>query len=174
MRLRMSKSYTDELRGSNQQNVNPPSEEISHTSLGTNNTVKPTVSSLSLPQVRFHTKLTSSSKSAITLRDHIKVNPVNKSILVTTHTDDDNEKEEVSTCKTVIRNNNQLTVPPTGDYCIRISNVSSTSDEQPEIVFNDSRLSDALGYLRMYKSQNRIQYNALQFNDREDLQVNRN
>jgi hypothetical protein len=46
------------------------------------------------------------------------------------------------------------------------------TDEQKQIEYNETRFSDALGYLRMYKNHNRIQFNSLQFNDREDLQVN--
>ena len=53
----------------------------------------------------------------------------------------------------------------------RLLNTPSIDDEQQEVEFNDTRLSDVLGYLRMYQNDNRIQFNSLQFNDREDLQV---
>ncbi len=59
------------------------------------------------------------------------------------------------------------------DYRIRISNTTSIDDEQQDIPLNESRLSDALGYLRMYQNNNRVQFNALQYNDRVDLQVNK-
>ncbi|CAF4492269.1 unnamed protein product, partial [Rotaria sp. Silwood2] len=68
-------------------------------------------------------------------------------------------------------NNNRLTAPPNGDYCIRIAHTSTICREQQQIELTETRLTDALGYLRMYKSHNRIQFNSLQFNDREDLQV---
>ena len=74
--------------------------------------------------------------------------------------------------KPAIKNNNRLTVPAVGDYCIRMPNTPSIYGEQHQVEFNETRLSDALGYLRMYKNHNRIQFNSLQFNDRVDLQVN--
>ncbi|CAF1066670.1 unnamed protein product [Adineta steineri] len=88
---------------------------------------------------------------------------------------EDIKKEDIKT-EVVLRqaphkHNNKLTVPPVGDYCIRISNTPSMVDEQQELGFNDSRLSDALGYLRMYKNRNRVQLNTLQFDDREDLEI---
>ena len=74
--------------------------------------------------------------------------------------------------KPAIKNNNRLTVPSVGDFCIRIPDrLSTITDEQQQLDMNETRLSDALGYLRMYKNQNRIQFNSLQCNDREDLQV---
>ena len=77
--------------------------------------------------------------------------------------------------KSAMKNSSQhhLAVPPAGDFCIRIPNVSASCDEpgQQHTGSPETRLSDALGYLRMYKNHNRIQFDALQCNDRQDLQV---
>ncbi|CAF1262677.1 unnamed protein product [Adineta steineri] len=89
---------------------------------------------------------------------------------------DEQQIKPMTRLKPAIKNNNnnnpnRLTVPSIGDYCIRISNISTDNYEQKHIEFSETRFSDALGYLRMYKNHNRIQFNTLQFNDREDLQV---
>jgi hypothetical protein len=153
--------YINELRGKNQQNIDSENENSnrSSTHTNTNNNIQSKASSLSLPQVRFHTKIPSSCQSAITLR-----NPN----LTNTTTDDNDNKEDKT-----IQNNNQLIVPSIDDYRIRISNTSSIDDESQNIAFNETRISDALGYLRMYQNRNRVQFNALEFNDRADLQVNK-
>ncbi len=175
MRSRMSKTYIDQLRGPSQTNINPPmdinnNENVNSSSLHKKNNVKQkAASSLSLPQVRFQKKLTSACQSAITLLDHRKLNSTDKSILSDINSDDGTE--EIRTSKPSFKCNNQLTVPPICDYSIRISNTPSICDEQQETGLNDSRSSDALGYLHMYQNHNRIQFSALQFNDREDLQV---
>ena len=169
MRSRMSRSYINELRGKSQQNINSPNENLPHLSTRANdsNDIQPKPSSLSLPYVRFHKKLSSSCQSAITLRD------LNKSDLTDLSRDENNNKEENLRTKSTSKTNNQLIVPSRDDYRIRISNTTSIEDEQQDIPFNESRLSDALGYLRMYQNHNRVQFNALQFNDRVDLQVNK-
>jgi len=169
MRSRMSKTYIAELRGQSQQDINPQTEVNNNENVNTKTNVKPKSSSLSLPQVRFQNTLTSSSYSASTLLEHSKLNSIDRSTSTNRNSEDSNV--EIGTSKPSIRCNNHLTVPPIGDHCIRISNTSSICDEQQELGFNDSRVSDALGYLRMYQNHNRIQFNALQFNDREDLQV---
>jgi hypothetical protein len=87
----------------------------------------------------------------------------------TNTTTDDNDNKE----NKIIQNNNQLSVPSIDDYRIRISNTSSIDDEQHDIAFNDTRISDALGYLRMYQNHSRVQFNTFEFNDRVDLQVNK-
>ncbi len=173
MRTRMSKTYIEELRGPNQRDINPQidvNNNENNISSSINDNVKLKSSSVSLPHVRFQTKLTSSCQSAITLLDHSKLSSTNKSNL-TERISDDTTQEEIRTSKPIIKNNNQLTIPASGDYCIRMSNTPSMYDEQQANGLNDSRTSDALGYLHMYQSHNRVQYNKLQFNDREDLQV---
>ncbi|CAM4881287.1 unnamed protein product [Rotaria socialis] len=67
--------------------------------------------------------------------------------------------------------NSRLTAPINSDYCIRMPNTSTMYRQQQQIELKETRSSDALGYLRMYKNHNRIQFNSLQFNDREDLQI---
>ncbi|CAF2124187.1 unnamed protein product [Rotaria magnacalcarata] len=67
--------------------------------------------------------------------------------------------------------NSRLTAPTNSDYCIRVPNTSTMYRQQQQIELKETRSSDALGYLRMYKNHNRIQFNSLQFNDREDLQI---
>jgi hypothetical protein len=174
MRTRMSKTYIEELRGPTQKDIN---SQIGVNNNGTimsssiNDNIKLKSSSVSLPHVRFKTKLTSSCQSAITLLDHSKLNSRNKSNLIERISDDTIQEEIITTSKPIIKNNNQLKIPTIGDYCVRISNTPSMSDEQQANGLNDSRTSDALGYLHMYQNHNRIQFNTLQFNDREDLQV---
>ena len=168
MRKRMSRSYIGELRGSNAQNLNPQIEVIDD--VDTDGELRSQISSLSLPpQVHFYTKIPSVRQSAITLDEHQKLNSTHKSCLT--------EKSIIEIDKPTqppVKGNTQLLVPPVGDYCLRISNTPSMfDDEQSELVLNDTRVSDALGYLHMYNNQNRIQFGTLQFNDREDLQVRR-
>jgi hypothetical protein len=127
-------------------------------------------SSLSLPQIKFQKKLKPSCQSAINLRGRPDTSSRKKSILPVIQADDDDE-EEMTTCILPNKNSNQLTVPSEGDCCIRMSNTPSMCDEQQETGFNDTRMSDVLGYLRMYQNNNRIQFNSLEFNDRNDLQV---
>ena len=81
------------------------------------------------------------------------------------------DEEPIPTEPALEKGSDRLTVAPVGDYCIRMSNTLSTDDDQQDIELNESRPSDALGYLRMYQNDNRVRYNALEFNDREDLQV---
>jgi len=174
MRMRMSKSYIDGLRGSNPQDIKPQietnnNETTIRSSQQTNNPVKSTFSSLSLPQVKFQKKLKPSCQSAINIRDRTDLHSRKKLILPVIHADD--IEEETTTILPSNKNSTQLTVPSEGECCIRMSNTPSISDEQQEFEFNDTRLSDVLGYLRMYQNQNRIQFNSLEFNDREDLQV---
>jgi hypothetical protein len=167
MRNRMSKSYIDELRGPNKMMDINNNENETRSSQDTNHVVQPKASSLSLPQIKFQNKLKFlTSQSALSLGKHNNSTIITKSSLMGSNTD-----EQLTTQKTVFINNNQLTVPSVGDYCLRISNTPSMCEEQQETEFNDSRLSDALGYLRMYQNQNRVQINSLEFNDREDLQV---
>ncbi|CAF1117807.1 unnamed protein product [Rotaria sp. Silwood1] len=136
--------------------------------------------------------------SIITEVNSSNIHTVDKSILMNPHelenmTVEDIEKlayekddiksteqqiKTITILKPAIKNNNnnnnsnhRLTAPANGDYCIRIANTSTICREQQQIELHETRLSDALGYLRMYKSHNRIQFNSLQFNDREDLQV---
>jgi len=173
MRTRMSKTYIEELRGPSQKDINSQigvNNNGNIMSSSINDNIKLKSSSVSLPQVRFKTKLTSSCQSAITLLDHSKLNSTNKSN-ITERISDDTIQEEIIPSKPIIKNNNQLKIPTIGDYRIRISNTPSMSDEQQVNGLNDSRTSDALGYLHMYQNHNRIQFNTLQFNDREDLQV---
>jgi hypothetical protein len=175
MRARMSKNYINQLRGTSQLNIKRQSDINNNKNRissprHTKENVKSKASSLSLPQVRFQKKLTTSYQSAITLSDHSRLNSINRSIL--TDIISAGSEEEITTIQPPNKGNNQLTVPPVGDYCMRISNTPSVCDEeQHEGGLNDSRLSDALGYLHMYQNHNRIQFNALEFNDREDLQV---
>ena len=190
MRSRMSRSYINELRGSNAKELEDPNDmnnnENLTSSIQSDDLLKTKVSSMSLPQVMFHTKLSPSSHSVTTLRDRIKFNSANPSIISATTTCDEKEEPPINTttataiCKPIIKNNHHLTVPASGDYCLRISNASSsTCDDDPKIsqqansqmILNDSRTSDVLGYLHMYQNNNRIQFSTIQFNDREDLQV---
>lgn len=192
MRSRMSRSYINELRGSNGKeldsgnNPNKP-DNVTSSSIQSNDILKTKVSSMSLPQVLFHTKLSPASHSVTTLRDHIKFNSTNPSIISAITSCDEKEEMPVpitttapTICKPIIKNNHHLTVPASGDYCLRISDASSsTCDDDlqspqhghPPMILNDSRTSDVLGYLHMYQNNNRIQFSTIQFNDREDLQV---
>jgi hypothetical protein len=184
----MSKSYIDELRGKHQQemDMNNNNNENSNRSSRTNS-LQPRAISIAFK--RESKNLCSSCQSTISLRDielnsEEKNHPVlEKSVLINPNDLEHltveeieriaYEKEEIkpkTILKPAIKNHNRLTVPAVGDYCIRIPNISICS-EQHQVDFNETRLSDALGYLRMYKNHNRIQFNSLQFNDREDLQV---
>ncbi len=165
MRSRMSRSYINELRGSIEQNSIPQidinnNDNLHSPSLQSTDHLKSKASSISLPQVQFHTKLSSNFQSAITLLDHSQLNST---------VNDLPKKTPVN--KPILKDTNRLTVPTTGDYCLRISNTSSISNDEQRINHNDSRVSDVLGYLRMYQNNNRLEFNALRLNDREDLQV---
>lgn len=168
MRTRMSKSYIDELRGSDSQASLPPGDEATSNSLSEQDCqVKTQPSSMSLPHIRFKKNLLTNHQSAITLTEHYKLHSTQKSCLAGKSLTEANKPTEAPT-----KGNNQLSVPPVGDYCLRISNTPSMyEDEQNEMPFNETRVSDALGYIQMYHDQNRIQFNTLEFNDREDLQV---
>lgn len=174
MRSRMSRTYISELRGSvdteqSQSLDMSKAERIYRPSLKAARMNKPKSCSLSLPPVRFQTTLTPSCHSSVTLYDHPRLHPTAESVVTDVHTTEENDDAPVR--EVAFKQNNRLTVPPVGDYCLRVSNSPSANEEQPESVLNDSRISDALGYLRMYECQNRVQINTLQFNDREDLQV---
>ena len=164
MRSRMSRSYINELRGSTEQNSIPQidvnnNDNQKSLSLQSDNHLKSKTSSISLPQVRFHNKLSTAFQSAVTIIDHSKLNSiVNFS------------PEKILLDKPTPSDTNRLTVPGTGDCSLRISNTSSISDDERRISY-ESRASDVLGYSRMYQNNNRLQFNALRFNDREDLQV---
>jgi hypothetical protein len=84
----------------------------------------------------------SSCQLSITLRDPNLTN---------TTTDENDNKEDK-----IIQNNNQLIVPSIDDYRIRISDTSSIDDESQNIGFNETRISDALGYLGMCQNHNRV------------------
>ena len=128
--------------------------------------------SLSLPQVRFQKTLRSSGQSAITLPAREKSSCKRKSVEFNTSVDNHKEETVSRASRPIIKDTNRLAVSAIGDYCLRMSNTPSMEDEiQADIAFNDSRASDVLGYLHMYQNKNRIQFNTLQFNDREDLQV---
>jgi hypothetical protein len=174
----MSKSYINELRGSVEHNPIPQIDVNNNAnatlpSIQSIDNLKSKASSISLPQARFHDKLTVNFQSAITLLDHSKLNSTNKSIINDIDMTDHQEKTPTANKSILKDTTNRLTVPATGDYCLRISNASSICDEEKEqrITFNDSRVSDVLGYLHMYQNNNRLQFNGLRFNDREDLQV---
>ena len=182
MRSRMSRSYINELRGSNGKELEAPMNMNNHgnvasSSIQTCDVRRSKMSSMSLPEIIFHNKLSPSSHSATSLREQSKLNTPERSI-VNEVTTSDRPKDEIppTTYKPIIKNN-RLTVPPSGDYCLRISNVSSICDDEqqpqqnPQTMLNDSRGSDVLGYLHMYQNNNRIQFNTIEFNDREDLQV---
>jgi hypothetical protein len=202
MRSRMSKSYIDELRGTHQREMNSQidlnnnNDNSSHCSLSRTDSIQPKSISVSFPTVKNPNKVfCTSCQSTFSLPDTelnpLDLNAFNKQILMDPNELENMTVEEIekyayekddiitdeppikrtTILKSVIKNNNRLTVPAVSDYCIKIPNtVSICSEQQSE--FNETRLSDALGYLRMYKNRNRIQFNTLQFNDREDLQVN--
>lgn len=96
-------------------------------------------------------------------------------------TQTEQQTKSIKIIKPVIKTNNstnysnsRLAAPTSNDYCTRILNNRSTiCPEQPSMELKEIHSSDALGYLRMYKSHNRIQFNSLKLNDREDLQVNK-
>jgi hypothetical protein len=200
MRSRMSKSYIDELRGTHIQEIdlnnNENSNRSSNCSTSGTNSFQPKSISMSFPAVKNPQKMICSScQSTLSLHD-IESNSqtINKSILMNPNELENLTVEEIEQLayekddiiinepeikrKTILKsaiknnNNNRLTVPAVGDYCIRIPNTPAICGEQHQNELNDTRLSDALGYLRMYKNHNRIQFNSLQFTDREDLQVN--
>jgi len=179
-------------------NNNDNSNRSSHCSTLGRNSIQPKSISISFPTGKHQDKvLCSSCHSTLSLCD-IELNSnekisqtFEKSILINPNQLENLTVEEIeklayekddtiineqqikpkTILKSAIKNNNRLTVPAIGDYCIRIPNTPSICGEQHQIEYNETRLSDALGYLRMYKNHNRIQFNSLQFNDREDLQV---
>ncbi|CAF1166761.1 unnamed protein product [Adineta ricciae] len=181
MRSRMSKSYIDELRGLHQQEntlLYDPDQCSQAKAI-----------SVSFPLAKQQTKsICSSCQSTLSLKD-IHRSSMNRSILMNPNDLENLTVEEIeqlayekddqitndlqrkfrTTAK--MNNQNRLTVPAVSDYCIRMPTLSSAEDEPATISYHETRISDALGYLRMYKNQNRIQFNSLQFNDREDLQV---
>ena len=172
MRTRMSRSYNEGLRGLTQINCNlhstlEKSDEIPQPLKHHLSPLNLKMSSLSLPPLTQHVNISKivSFHSASTLPDHDSNNKAESVEMV---------PQEINQTEAAFKNqHDRLTVPPVGDYCIRISN-SLVTDDPPTIGLNDSRISDALGYLKMYRNSNRIQFNALEFNDREDLQVNLN
>jgi hypothetical protein len=180
-------------------NNNENSNRSSHCSISRTNSIQPKSISISFPPVKHLNQiLCTTCQSTLSLCDiesdsnEKNCSTMDKSILINPNQLDNltveeieklaYEKDDIVTnelqikskprLKSAIKTNNRLTVPAIGDYCIRIPNSSSICGEQHQIEFNETRLSDALGYLRMYKNHNRIQFNTLQFNDREDLQVN--
>lgn len=174
MRSRMSKSYIDGLRGSTSKATDPTAglpriESLSHSCCQKSEEIQIKVSSLSLPQIDHATILpTHSGHSTLSLREYRDAHHstdlysnANKSV----HIDSDLAQAGAAS------KNQRLTVPPIGDYCVRMSNTSTVSERHEGIELNESRGSDALGYMRMYQNHNRVQFNTLQFNDREDLQV---
>ncbi|CAF1293744.1 unnamed protein product [Adineta ricciae] len=174
MRSRMSKTYISELRGSNPDESELPANfnkanRLFRSSVRASEDIRPKCSSVSLPQVRFQSKLSPSCHSSITLYDRSNLHSTNTSTLTTERRNEVPVSEEPR--ESLPKTKNHLTVPTNDDHCLRTSNTPSMNDEPQDYAFNDSRLSDALGYLRMYQNHNRIQMNTLQFNDREDLQI---
>ena len=171
----MSKSYVDGLRGSTPKTIDdrPGVEKVSCSCLRKSESIPAKFSSLSLPQIEHSTILpTSSGHSMLSLRDYRDARGSHPSTdLCSTASKTVPLENDVPRESAFKSGNHRLTVPPIGDYCIRMSNTSSISDRVEAIELNESRTSDALGYLRMYRNNNRVQFNALQFNDREDLQV---
>lgn len=172
MRSRMSKSYIDELRGTHQHEFHSQLNEISDCSISQRTSYQPKSVSVSIPSIKTQDKIfCSSCQSTLSLRDIELINSNEKSIIINPQElENINDDIEIKP-KPILKNSNRLTVPNITDYCVKIPQISSISNEQNQIEFNETRLSDALGYLRMYKNHNRIQFNSLQFNDREDLQV---
>ena len=180
--------------------LNNNNDNISHCSITRADSIQPKSVSVSFPTEKPANKIVCTScRSTFSLHD-TELNSMNKSVVMNP-TDLENmtveeiekyayEKDDIITDEpqikrtTILRSalrtnnntntiNNRLTVPTVSDYCIKIPNsVSMCSEQQTELT--ETRLSDALGYLRMYKNRNRIQFNTLQFNDREDLQVKKN
>lgn len=181
-------------------NNNDDSNRSSHCSMKGNSTNSFKPFSISLPPAKPQQKLTCSScHSIVSLKDiqlksnienpnafdekHLtssqKLSTIDRKDFEVINVEDlenfDDEKDDVvhrlppSKPVRVSRppktNTNRLTVPTVGDFCIRIPEQQSYS--------SDPRLSDALGYLRMYKDQNRIHFNNLQYEERDDLQVNK-
>ena len=187
MRSRMSKSYIDELRGIHQHEMDLNNNNDLHQHQSNRSSDCSTIAihprqtksiSITVPSIQ-HRTLCSSCQSTISLQD-IQFNHREKSILINPNDLENLTVEEIEKYayekdpmkpKTILKSNDRLTVPNIGDYCIRISDPPLSNDQHP-IELNETRLSDALGYLRMYKNHNRIHFNSLQFNDREDLQVN--
>jgi hypothetical protein len=199
MRSRMSKSYIDELRGTHQQETNSPidlnnnhncihSKSVSISFPTFKHSIKPICSScysaLSLhdiqlnPIERTRSELRAFNKTILLNPNELENLTVEEIEKLAYEKDDtitnEQQTKSITILKPAIKNiHNRLTIPTVSDHCIRISNTSSMTDEQKQIEYNETRFSDALGYLRMYKNHNRIQFNSLQFNDREDLQVNK-
>lgn len=190
MRSRMSKSYIDELRGNHQHeldlNNNDQQQHSNRSSECSTIAIPPRQMksiSMTFPSIQ-HRTICSSCQSTIDLPER-QLNAREKSILINPNELQNLTVEEIeryayekdpskpkTIFKSTVRPSNRLTVPNIGDYSIRVENLSISNEQQHAIEFNDPRLSDALGYLRMYQNHNRIQFNSLQFNDREDLQVN--
>lgn len=177
MRSRMSRSYIEGLRGSSQLNLEQLDdgnlqENTSHSSLRKESVPPNKISTLSLPPIKY-----AGSTPANPAHSTLSLNECNQSeILVEKGTDAHEmscycKKESVTQELPFKSGAHRLTVQPVGDYCLRMSNISSVHDRPAILECNDSRVSDALGYLRMYQSNNRIQFNTLQFDDRADLQV---
>lgn len=183
MRSRMSKSYLEGLRGStfvepaSQHQSKDESQNIPQIMRREISPIHPKMSTLSLPPMaNLNISKTMSTHSTLSLHECSQVRHLEKSMLATSNTDSSHLmpihlKQESTRCESIHQPKTKgLTVPPVGDYCLRISNTSSDC-ESHGIELNDSRVSDALGYLRMYQNHNRVRFNALEFNDREDLQV---
>jgi hypothetical protein len=194
----MSKSYIDELRGTHQHlnnsqiDLNNNNDNLSHCSISRADSIQPESVSISFPLAKNPNKIVCTScHSTFSLRE-TDLNTLNKPVLINptelenmtveeiekyayekddTITDEPPQIKRTTILKSAMKTNNRLTVPTISDYCIKIPSTASISSQQ-QTEFHETRLSDALGYLRMYKNRNRIQFNTLQFNDREDLQVN--
>ncbi len=198
MRSRMSKSYIDELRGTHQQETNFPidlnnndncihSKSVSISFPTFKHSTKPLCSSchstLSLHDIQSN-RMESTSSELRAFNKTILLNPNELENLTVEEIEElayekddtitnEHQTKSITILKPAIKNtHNRLTIPTIDDNCIRIPNTLSIADQQKQIEYDETRFSDALGYLRMYKNHNRIQFNSLQFNDREDLQVN--
>ena len=184
MRCRMSKSYIDGLRGREQPARNTQCSISKHDQSNllsenlVNQTMKSRESCVSLPQIKHESSIDCPEcRTRLSLPYPPQMTSSFKSILpesngIILEETSDLDEEAIPTEEPIlIKHTDRPTVAPVGDYCIRMSNTSSTDDDQQDMELNESRPSDALGYLRMYQNDNRVRYNALEFNDREDLQV---
>lgn len=192
MRSRMSKSYIEELRGVQNRRCDLTNNQQSNRS-SNSSSIQMKSTSISFPNDKQENKtICSSCQSTISLRD-IEVNAIEKlehatkkTVLIEPNKLEDLTVEEIeriayekegeemkpkTILKSAIKTSNRLTVPMIGSCRVHIPDQTAICEEQQQIELTETRLSDALGYLRMYKNQNRIQFNSLQFNDQEDLQV---
>ncbi|CAF0823796.1 unnamed protein product [Didymodactylos carnosus] len=198
MRSRMSRSYIEELRGIEKNNnqsdsrlatlnnkVYPGSFTMpKHTHESMSVTRR---SMASLREVKLQ-RITETDSGQFNDDNSENIRMMSKTVVLdpnnlTNMTTDENEKIDYDQEGTIDINSIRATTSPTVEFkSSQIRNSISVTTNNGRSSFNiripktpdddsQERPSDALGYLRMYKDRNRIDFESLQFNEREDLQI---